>query len=82
MGEHRTDSATETLVDLDVLVAATDAAILSLLSAWEEPLTAPMYAQVRYHMGYADPNARPGKRMRPLLGLLAYSALAPDEKNA
>ena len=69
-------------LDLDALIAATDRAILALLDEWEEPLTAPMYEQVRYHMGYGDPAARPGKRMRPLLGLLAYSALAPDWERA
>ena len=84
VNEPRVDRGTVDLatMDIDALVAATDAAILSLLAEWEEPLTAPMYAQVRYHMGYADPTARPGKRMRPLLGLLAYSALAPDWERA
>jgi len=69
-------------LDLDALVAATDREILALLAAWEAPLTAPMYEQIRYHMGYGDPLARPGKRLRPLLGLLAYSALADDWERA
>ena len=29
-------------LDLDALIAATDAAILDLLAEWEEPITAPM----------------------------------------
>ena len=69
-------------LDLDALIAATDAAILDLLAEWEEPITASMYAQIRYHMGYGDPSARLGKRMRPLLGLLTYSALSSDWERA
>jgi geranylgeranyl diphosphate synthase type I len=65
-------------LNLDELVAATDRTILDLLTEWEEPITAPMYEQIRYHLGYADPAARPGKRMRPLLGLLAYASISPD----
>ena len=65
-------------LNLDELVAATDRTILDLLTEWEEPITAPMYEQIRYHLGYADPAARPGKRMRPLLGLLTYASLSPD----
>ena len=65
-------------LDLDELVAATDRTILALLAEWEEPITAPMYEQIRYHLGYGDPAARPGKRMRPLLGLLAYASLSAD----
>ena len=65
-------------LNLDELVAATDRTILELLTEWEEPITAPMYEQIRYHLGYNDPAARPGKRMRPLLGLLAYASISPD----
>lgn len=82
MAEQRTDGTHDAPLDLDALVAATDAAILELLAEWEEPITASMYEQIRYHMGYGDPKARLGKRMRPLLGLLAYSALAPDWERA
>ena len=79
MSEQQRHGAGDLLsLDLDELVAATDRAILVLLDAWEEPITAPMYEQIRYHLGYADPAARPGKRMRPLLGLLAYASLSPD----
>ena len=69
-------------LDLDALVAGTDAAILDLLATWSEQITAPMYEQIRYHMGYGDPLAKPGKRMRPLLGLLAYASLADDVERA
>ena len=34
-------------LDLDVLIAATDKAILELFAEWEEPITANMYDQVR-----------------------------------
>ncbi|NQW56391.1 MAG: hypothetical protein HQ460_01210, partial [Chloroflexi bacterium] len=69
-------------LDLDVLIAATDKAILALLAEWEEPITANMYDQIRYHMGYGDPTARLGKRMRPLLGLLTYASLSSDWERA
>ena len=71
MSEQQQGAAGDLLnLNLDELVAATDRTILALLAEWEEPITAPMYEQIRYHLGYADPAARPGKRMRPLLGLL------------
>lgn len=69
-------------LDLDVLIAATDKAILALFAEWEEPITANMYDQIRYHMGYGDPTARLGKRMRPLLGLLTYASLSSDWERA
>ena len=69
-------------LDLDVLIAATDTAILELFAEWEEPITAHMYDQIRYHMGYGDPTARLGKRMRPLLGLLTYASLSSDWERA
>jgi len=69
-------------LDLEALIAATDAAILELLAEWEEPITKNMYDQIRYHMGYGDPSARLGKRMRPLLGLLTYCALSSDWERA
>ena len=79
MSEQQQGAAGDLLsLDLDELVAATDRTILALLAEWEEPITAPMYEQIRYHLGYADPAARPGQRMRPLLGLLAYASISPD----
>ena len=69
-------------LDLDVLIAATDKEILELFAEWEEPITANMYDQIRYHMGYGDPTARLGKRMRPLLGLLTYASLSSDWERA
>jgi len=65
-------------LNLDELASATDRTILELLAEWEEPITAHMYEQIRYHLGYSDPAARPGKRMRPLLGLLAYASISSD----
>ena len=79
MSEQQQGTAGDLLsLNLDDLVAATDRTILALLAEWEEPITAPMYEQIRYHLGYADPAARPGKRMRPLLGLLAYASISSD----
>jgi len=69
-------------LDLDELVAATDRTILGLLNEWDESITAAMYEQIRYHLGYTDRDARPGKRLRPLLGLLTYASLSPDWERA
>jgi geranylgeranyl diphosphate synthase type I len=83
VSDQRQQAAGDLLsLSLDELVAATDRTILALLAEWEEPITAPMYEQIRYHLGYADPAARPGKRMRPLLGLLAYASISPDWERA
>ena len=37
-----------------------------------------MYEQVRYHLGLDGPDAPAGKRMRPLLGLLAYASITGE----
>jgi geranylgeranyl diphosphate synthase type I len=43
-----------------------------------EPATAGVYEMVRYHLGLDGSGAPTGKRMRPLLGLLAYASIAGD----
>ena len=70
-----------TSVDLDTLIADTEAAILRVIAEAEDDRTAELYAMVRYHMGL-DRQAPRGKRMRPLLGLLAYQSLAGDHVKA
>ena len=37
-----------------------------------------LYEQVRYHLGLDGPDAPAGKRMRPLLGLLAYASITGE----
>jgi geranylgeranyl diphosphate synthase type I len=48
------------------------------LVADRETSTAGVYAMVRYHLGLDGSGAAAGKRMRPLLGLLAYASIAGD----
>ena len=57
MPDQRVVGADLLSLDLDALVAGTDAAILRLLDSWSEQITATMYEQIRYHMGYGDPRA-------------------------
>ena len=40
----------------------------------------PLYEMLSYHLGLDDPVGPRGKRMRPLLGLLAFKALGGDYK--
>ena len=70
-----------TSIDLDILIADTEAAILSVIADAEDERTAELYGMVRYHMGL-DRNAPRGKRLRPLLGLLAYQSIAGDHLKA
>jgi geranylgeranyl pyrophosphate synthase len=67
--------------DLDALIADTEAEILAVIDAAEDENTGALYEMVRYHMGL-DRDAPRGKRLRPLLGLLAYMSLAGDYRAA
>ncbi len=60
-------------LDLPSLIAATEDEILSLVGD-RDPSTRGMYEMVRYHLGL-DGSGPAGKRMRPLLGLLAYASI-------
>ncbi len=68
-------------LDLADLLADTEAEILRLV-ADREASTAGVYAMVRYHLGLDGSGAPSGKRMRPLLGLLAYASIAGDYARA
>ena len=68
-------------LDLADLLADTEAEILRLVGD-REPSTAGVYAMVRYHLGLDGSGAPAGKRMRPLLGLLAYASIAGDYARA
>ncbi len=64
-----------TTADLQALIADTEAEILRLIDAAEDETTRPMYEQMRYHLGLDGADGVSGKRLRPLLGLLAYQSL-------
>jgi geranylgeranyl diphosphate synthase, type I len=67
--------------DLDVLIADTEAEILRVIAAAEDDRTTELYEMVRYHLGLDHDGPR-GKRLRPLLGLLAYESIAGDHRQA
>jgi len=68
--------------DLATLIADTEAEILRVVGARDEPSTAGVYDMVRYHLGLDHDGAPSGKRIRPLLGLLAYASIAGDHASA
>jgi geranylgeranyl diphosphate synthase, type I len=68
-------------LDLRALIADTEAEIVRLV-ADRDPSTAGVYEMARYHLGLDGPEAPSGKRMRPLLGLLAYASIAGDYRPA
>ncbi len=67
---------------LDRLIADTEAEITRLLDASEDDRTGPLYEMARYHMGLDGAAGGSGKRLRPLLGLLAYASIAGDHRGA
>jgi geranylgeranyl diphosphate synthase, type I len=68
-------------IDLDTLIADTEAEILRLVGD-HDASTAGAYEMIRYHLGLDRDGAPAGKRMRPLLGLLAYASIAGDHAAA
>jgi geranylgeranyl diphosphate synthase type I len=70
-----------TEIDLDRLIADTEATILDLVADAEDERTRELYRMVRYHLGL-DGEAPRGKRLRPLIGLLAYQSIAGDHVRA
>ena len=67
--------------DLDALIVDTEAEILRVIQTAEDERTGALYEMVRYHLGL-DRDGPRGKRIRPLLGLLAYESLAGDHRAA
>jgi geranylgeranyl diphosphate synthase, type I len=67
-------AATTPGFELAELIAATEDEILSLVRD-RDPSTHGVYEMVRYHLGLDGSGAAAGKRMRPLLGLLAYASI-------
>ena len=67
-------------VDIPQLVSDTEEEILRLVSDRDVP-TAGLYEMCRYHLGL-DGTGSSGKRLRPLLGLLAYASIVGDHRAA
>ncbi|MDP9482922.1 MAG: polyprenyl synthetase family protein [Chloroflexota bacterium] len=67
-------AATTPGFELAELIAATEDEILALVRD-RDPSTHGVYEMVRYHLGLDGSGAAAGKRMRPLLGLLAYASI-------
>ena len=68
-------------IDLDRLIADTEQEMLGVIASVEDERTTELYSMVRYHMGL-DSDAPRGKRMRPLIGLLAYQSIVGDHQKA
>ena len=73
--DTRPQPARTSLVDLDVaaLIGAVEGEITRLVADRDDS-TRGMYEMIRYHLGL-DGSGPSGKRMRPLLGLLAYASI-------
>jgi geranylgeranyl diphosphate synthase, type I len=72
--------AISTSPDIAALIADTEAEIARLVET-TDPATAGVYEMCRYHLGL-DGSRSTGKRMRPLLGLLAYASITGDHRGA
>ena len=72
--------AISTSPDIAALIADTEAEILRLVEG-TDPSTAGVYEMCRYHLGL-DGSGSSGKRMRPLIGLLAYASITGDHRRA
>ena len=70
----------QTHISLPDLISATEQEIQNLLAQHDGPTTG-LYDMMRYHMGL-DGSGSSGKRMRPMLGLLAYASIAGDYRPA
>lgn len=68
-------------LDLGQLIADTEEEILRLVQDGD-PSTVGVYEQCRYHLGLDGSTGVSGKRMRPLLGLLAYASITGDHRAA
>jgi len=68
-------------LDLAELIADTEGEIVRLVRD-RDPSTHGLYEMIRYHLALDGSGASGGKRMRPLLGLLAYASIAGDHRRA
>ncbi|HEV7809224.1 MAG TPA: polyprenyl synthetase family protein [Candidatus Limnocylindrales bacterium] len=69
------------VLEAAALIADTEEEILRVLGN-HDPSAAGVYDMIRYHLGLDGSGASAGKRMRPLLGLLAYASIAGDYRRA
>ncbi|MFN8520659.1 MAG: polyprenyl synthetase family protein [Chloroflexota bacterium] len=67
--------------DLDRLIADTEDEMERVIEAAQDERTAELYGWIRFHLGL-DRDAPRGKRLRPLLGLLAYQSIAGEHQRA
>jgi geranylgeranyl diphosphate synthase type I len=72
--------ALSTSPDIERLIADTEAEIQRVLDG-ADPVAAGVYEMCRYHLGL-DGSGSSGKRMRPLLGLLAYASITGEHEGA
>jgi geranylgeranyl diphosphate synthase type I len=70
-----------TRVDVADLIADTEREILGLVGD-RDASTSPLYGMMRYHLGLDGGTNDTGKRIRPLLGLLAYMSLTGEHRRA
>lgn len=70
-----------TSTDLDRLIADTEGEMERVIEAAQDERTAELYHWIRFHLGL-DGDASRGKRLRPLLGLLAYQSIAGEHERA
>lgn len=59
------------------MIAATEQEILRLVAGTDES-TRGLYEMIRYHLALDGSGASGGKRLRPVLGLLAYASIAGE----
>jgi geranylgeranyl diphosphate synthase, type I len=70
-------------VDIAKLISETEGEILRVLGLGDgDEATGGLYDMIRYHMGLDGTGAPAGKRMRPLLGLLAYMSITGEHARA
>jgi geranylgeranyl diphosphate synthase type I len=68
-------------LDLAELIADTESEIVRLV-ADRDPATHGLYEMIRYHLALDGSGNHGGKRLRPVLGLLAYASIAGDHRRA
>jgi geranylgeranyl diphosphate synthase type I len=68
-------------IDLGQLLADTEEEILRVVRDRDDS-TVGVYEMIRYHLGLDGSSGPRGKRMRPLLGLLAYTSIAGEHARA
>ncbi|MHB8397697.1 MAG: polyprenyl synthetase family protein [Candidatus Limnocylindrales bacterium] len=76
-----TETMTLTDIDIGALIVATETEIREIVRDRDES-TVGVYDMVRYHLGLDGSTANGGKRMRPLLGLLAYASITGEYERA